>query len=425
MLALFFLAWGAAEASRYTPTPHGALVSLGSGLNVEIAVEGLLSFRVSLANVSTPEQIATSMVSVKSQYAPFTVLTGGSIVNLSAPGLGSLAIDTSSGVLTLSNAAGGVLTTSDPLTIVSGRAWPHIAGPVRSAGGQRFEGGNDTCTNKQSGMDVSGPVRSKNFPNGLSGQSQAQCCTACNSDPTCISWVWSDGSHPDPAGNCWPLSGYSSAHQQDGRVLGGFTPPPPPPPPGTSVFQFSASASAVFMGSGTDGGSSQRLGRTSAQAQVFNTGSWTPTFFTTDGWGMMGVSPFPNTAGSSPGAANGVYGVHWQKGGSGVQVSILGGSGPRGPWGGNVDLYLTPASSLRAHLSAQAALQGFAAVPPRYALGFLACRWGWQDQQYIEGVLAEFRSGAYPIDAFISDFEWCVIALSAFFAYPAFFFLFI
>jgi hypothetical protein len=48
-----------------------------------------------------------------------------------------------------------------------------------------------------------------------------------------------------------------------------------------------------------------------------------------------------------------------------------------------------------------------AALPPRYAFGFFACRWGWVDQPYIESVLAEFRSGAFPIDSFISDFEWC------------------
>ena len=397
-LACLSLALGAAHASSYTPTAHGALVALPqAGLSVELAVEGLTSFRLSLGNVSVPAQISTSMVVPKTQYAAFTVLTAGSLVNLSAPGLGSLAVDTASGVVTLSSAAGAVLTTSDPLTsaLAGRRAWPTIASslPALQAGGGR----NDTCANRQPGMDVSGPVRSQGFPNGLAGQTEDQCCAACNTDPTCIAWVWSDGSHPDPAGDCWPLSGYSGAHQQSGRVLGGFTPPPPPPPPGTTSLRFSASSNAAYMGSGTDGGSSQQLGRTQAQAQVFNTGSWTPSFYSTDGWGMMGVSPFPNTAGTNPGAANGVYGVHWQKDGSGVQINILGGSGPSGPGGGSVDLYLSPASTLRAHLGAQAALQGHAAVPPRYALGFFACRWGWTNQSYIEGILAEFRAGGYPV----------------------------
>lgn len=36
----------------------------------------------------------------------------------------------------------------------------------------------------------------------------------------------------------------------------------------------------------------------------------------------------------------------------------------------------------------------------------MACRWGWVNQAYIEGVLTEFRAGHFPADAFISDFEW-------------------
>ena len=36
----------------------------------------------------------------------------------------------------------------------------------------------------------------------------------------------------------------------------------------------------------------------------------------------------------------------------------------------------------------------------------MACRWGWGNQAYIEGVLTEFRAGHFPADAFISDFEW-------------------
>jgi hypothetical protein len=45
-------------------------------------------------------------------------------------------------------------------------------------------------------------------------------------------------------------------------------------------------------------------------------------------------------------------------------------------------------------------------VLPRHAYGFVACRWGWTDRAYIESILTQFRSGGYPIDSFISDFEW-------------------
>lgn len=402
---VLLLCWfGTTLASRYTPTPHGALIALPSGINVELAVEGQTSFRVSVSNGTIPAQLSTSMIAPKSTYAQFTILTSGSLVNLSAPTLGSLSIDTTTSILILCGPTGDVLTTtSGPLATFSSQvAWPYLSGPpIHSL--VKGASGNDTCIPRRNDTDVTGSERSQKFPNGLSGKTEDECCAACNSDPTCIAWVWSDGSKPDPAGNCWPLSGYGGVVNSQGRVLGGFTPPPPPPPPGTTLLPFTTSPTAIFMGSGTDGGGATKLTRTGAQAQVFNTGSWTPTFYCSDGWGMMGVSPFPNTAGAAPGAANGVYGVSWAANPGDVRVSILGGSGTGGA---NVDLYLFPAPTLRHHVGALSALQGPAAVPPRYTLGFLACRWGWANQSYIEDVLAEFRAGSFPLDAFISDFEW-------------------
>lgn len=55
---------------------------------------------------------------------------------------------------------------------------------------------------------------------------------------------------------------------------------------------------------------------------------------------------------------------------------------------------------------------GPAVMPPKYAFGFMACRWGWQSEAYIEEMLTAFRTGGnttgggFPIDAWISDFEW-------------------
>ena len=402
---MFFILWllvWVGHASAFTPTPHGAVVQIGT-LFVELAVEGLTAFRVSVNNGTAPLQHPTSMVSSKPAFAPFTpTAPNGFLLQLSAPGLGALAIDPA-GSLTLYDAAGAVLTTSAPLATATGRtyAWPHLTGnlPVPP---QRL-GRNDTCPPRQNGMDVNGPIRSDGFPNGLAGKSEDECCAACNSDPTCISWVWSDGTHPDPAGNCWPLKGYSGTKQSTGRVLGGFAPPPPPPPPGTTVFSFATPQGATFVGSGTDGGAATTLQRTGAQAQVFNTGSWTPSFHCNGslsgpvgGWSMMAVSPFSstNTRGGS-----GVYPVAWSASGGGVEVRVLGGDGGSG----GVDLYLMPAAGLREHVMVQADLQGHAAVPPRFFFGFIACRWGWTNQIYIEGVLKEFRTGQFPADAFISD----------------------
>ena len=49
-------------------------------------------------------------------------------------------------------------------------------------------------------------------------------------------------------------------------------------------------------------------------------------------------------------------------------------------------------------VSAVAALTGGAAVPPKYAFGFLACRWGWENRSYIEATLDRFRDGNFPLD---------------------------
>eukprot|EP00928_Gymnodinium_smaydae_P089309 TRINITY_DN73299_c0_g1_i1.p1 TRINITY_DN73299_c0_g1~~TRINITY_DN73299_c0_g1_i1.p1 ORF type:complete len:794 (-),score=67.51 TRINITY_DN73299_c0_g1_i1:54-2435(-) len=70
------------------------------------------------------------------------------------------------------------------------------------------------------------------------------------------------------------------------------------------------------------------------------------------------------------------------------------------------ELYLMPAASLDAGTRAYYALIGKPVVPPRYVFGFLASRYGWVDRSYIEETLQRFRKERYPIDAFITDFEW-------------------
>ena len=72
-----------------------------------------------------------------------------------------------------------------------------------------------------------------------------------------------------------------------------------------------------------------------------------------------------------------------------------------------VDVYLMPAATPYDSLNALYDVTGRPAVPPRYAFGFMAGRWGWVNATYINNMLTNFRSGNFPADAFISDFEVC------------------
>lgn len=74
--------------------------------------------------------------------------------------------------------------------------------------------------------------------------------------------------------------------------------------------------------------------------------------------------------------------------------------------GASLDLYLMPASDIYKHLKAHAELTGKPLVPPRYAFGFMASRWGWTDRHYIEDTLLTFRREKFPLDSYISDFEF-------------------
>jgi len=74
--------------------------------------------------------------------------------------------------------------------------------------------------------------------------------------------------------------------------------------------------------------------------------------------------------------------------------------------GGEAELYLMPAASLKDAAGAYARLTGFPPVPPRWALGYLQSRWGWKNRAYIEDTLKRFQDLELPVDAFIYDFEW-------------------
>lgn len=74
--------------------------------------------------------------------------------------------------------------------------------------------------------------------------------------------------------------------------------------------------------------------------------------------------------------------------------------------GGAADWYLAPAAAPLDYLRALYDLTGTPAVPPRYAFGFSACYWGYDNMEEVESNMTAFRAGAYPVDSFIMDYDW-------------------
>ena len=172
------------------------------------------------------------------------------------------------------------------------------------------------------------------------------------------------------------------------------------PPAGTTALAFGKSAGAKFYGSGAGKNSGFALEKTSSSPHVANTDLSVSRFWSTDGFAALGVTSF-----ASDPKHNGQYPASWdtKDNAKSVIFTIM---------GDTADVYLMPAATAFDSIAVHWALTGKAAMPPRYAFGFMACRWGWQSAAYIDTMLKNFRSGGkvsgggFPIDAWISDFEW-------------------
>jgi hypothetical protein len=88
------------------------------------------------------------------------------------------------------------------------------------------------CDNASPNTDAVSPTRSLNFPDGFNASgSQAACCAACGSDPSCQAWVFATTAASAaaarragdvPGVDCWPLADAGGAsHGVADRVLGG------------------------------------------------------------------------------------------------------------------------------------------------------------------------------------------------------------
>ena len=87
--------------------------------------------------------------------------------------------------------------------------------------------------------------------------------------------------------------------------------------------------------------------------------------------------------------------------------------------GSSVDVYVALAASRRHALTNFWRLTGAPKLPPVYALGFLASRWGWRSRAYVSDVLDEFDLTGTPLDAFVMDFEWYANATGDYAVPPA------
>lgn len=167
----------------------------------------------------------------------------------------------------------------------------------------------------------------------------------------------------------------------------------------------SASEQSVFYGAGAEAGSPMTMDHcTPTVCNHYGAGavSYAPQYYSaTDKYAALAVATHdwsPSTdywTEGMPNYAN--YPANWTSSADGVKWMAEGSS---------MDLYLMPAVDTYAYLKSHADLTGKPRVPPRYAFGFFAGRWGWTDRDYIDTTLKQFRDGNFPADAFISDFEF-------------------
>ncbi len=205
---------------------------------------------------------------------------------------------------------------------------------------------------------------------------KSDCCAACTAFAGCSAWIFAtDVSAGED--NCWLMDGVTKTKTAAGRIFGKVG--------GAAShglqLQLSASPGAKSYGFG---GADQEPGvdgdpfaAAAAQPIVGNRVWRTPSYWATEGYAVLGVASTSHAAGNLAG-----YGASWQRSNDYITWDIE---------GAHADLYLAPAATLPEGVSAIAQLTGPAAVPPAWAFGFLACRWGWDNRSYIEQTLREFR----------------------------------
>ena len=247
-------------------------------------------------------------------------------------------------------------------------------------------GGDDGPCAAAVGTDVTSAT---NVADPLTVDDAEACCDACAESDECTNWIFG---HGDPAGDCWLVKDVQGTKAASGRTLGGAD-----VPTGDALTLSTANASLLY-GRGAGPGDASALTATSVAPMVENRMTYVPHYYAAaDGYAALGV--VPTTSGD--GKTN-YFAASYDASAGDAVTWTFGTGNDAAPF----ELYLMPAADLDAGTEAFMQLTGTAPVPPLYAFGFIASRWGWENESYIEGVLDAFRDGAYPIDAFICDFGW-------------------
>jgi len=265
---------------------------------------------------------------------------------------------------------------------------------------------NSTCQSPSRGFDVTGGSRTSSCPDGLANTTEASCCNACDKDSECKGWIFAtdDGNQGK---NCWLMATIDGTQGNANRILGGNFPRPVSP----SIVQVTLQSSShngddiKYFGSGGGGDASKTLTVTKANPIVENKFFQVPYYFSTAGYSVLTVSGLADLP-----SALGTYGASWTSDGGDVTWTISTFKGRK-----QADFYFMPVqdqdetnyyTAMSEMTTRYFRLIGMPRKPPLYAFGFAACRWGWQNRTDIHDMLNKFRSGNFPIDSWISDFEW-------------------
>ncbi len=260
----------------------------------------------------------------------------------------------------------------------------------------------DMCSSIIPAADAKDGSRTRKYPDGLRVDDINGCCDACQNDPDCQFWVFNAEQqkhhrNDDNNNNCWTLENVSSIYSNNGRISGGRL----QSNADSTFISFAVSDSATFHATGSNEQDAKSLYRTQGNAYVENTAFTTPSVWTTDGYGYLAVSEKDFVEGATH-----EYPVSWSASSSPSSSSV--GRWMRWEIGGSTraDIYIMPALSLLQSVGRLWEITGAPKLPPLYAFGFHASRWGWENDKDIDHVLSQFRTGKYPIDSFIADFEW-------------------